>query len=381
MILNRIQPEIDKYLRPNQNGFRPGRSTTAHILALRRLIEGVQSNNLKAIITFVDFRKAFASINRGKMTKILRAYGVLENTRARVLTPDGETDLLNIVAGVLQGDTLAPYLFAIVVDYVMRQALGDKEAEVGFEFERRRGRRHPAIIICDLDFADDIALLLEEVEQAQELLTHVEHGSVRVGLHLNDKVMAYNQEEHVNITTRSGKTLKVVKNFKYLGSSMESSEKDFEVRKALAWSSCHKLKTIWNSTLSRKIKVNLFIATVVIVWQRDLVTHQVTGEEAERMLLKNAKNMSQHLSETETYQRETLSGIASSCKEGCRKKDAAHWTLHSTHPELTGLVPWQPIKGKTSRGRPAITYIDNLRRDTGLEEVTRIREAIQDRMQ
>ena len=34
MILNRIQPEIDKRPRPNQNGFRPGRSTAAQILAL-----------------------------------------------------------------------------------------------------------------------------------------------------------------------------------------------------------------------------------------------------------------------------------------------------------------------------------------------------------
>lgn len=39
MILNRIQPVLDPLLRPNQNGFRPGRSTTAHILALRRVIE------------------------------------------------------------------------------------------------------------------------------------------------------------------------------------------------------------------------------------------------------------------------------------------------------------------------------------------------------
>ena len=38
MILNRIQPVIDPLLRINQNGFRPGRSTTAHILALRRLL-------------------------------------------------------------------------------------------------------------------------------------------------------------------------------------------------------------------------------------------------------------------------------------------------------------------------------------------------------
>ena len=43
MILNRLQQKIDKHLRPNQNGFRPGLSTTSHILALRRLIEGVRT--------------------------------------------------------------------------------------------------------------------------------------------------------------------------------------------------------------------------------------------------------------------------------------------------------------------------------------------------
>ena len=50
MILNRIQPFINPLLRNNQNGFSPGRSTTTHILALRRLIEGIKSHNMKAII-------------------------------------------------------------------------------------------------------------------------------------------------------------------------------------------------------------------------------------------------------------------------------------------------------------------------------------------
>ena len=40
MILNRIKPHIDTISRPNQNGFRPGRSTISHIFTLRRLIEG-----------------------------------------------------------------------------------------------------------------------------------------------------------------------------------------------------------------------------------------------------------------------------------------------------------------------------------------------------
>ena len=112
MILNRVQPEIDPKLRSNQNGFRPGRSTTAHLLALRRLIEGVKSHNKKAIILYVDFKKAFDSIHRPTMMKILKAYNIppkllsaiermYENTRAKVISPDGETDMFEIKAGVL----------------------------------------------------------------------------------------------------------------------------------------------------------------------------------------------------------------------------------------------------------------------------------------
>ena len=78
MILNRIQPEVDPYSRPIQNSFSLERSTTAHILALGRLIKRVKEKNLKATLVLIDFKKAFDSINRGKMLKTLRAYGILE---------------------------------------------------------------------------------------------------------------------------------------------------------------------------------------------------------------------------------------------------------------------------------------------------------------
>ena len=67
MMLNRLRPAIDPLLRNNQNGFREGRSTTSQILALRRIIEEVKLNNLSAVTTFIDFKKAFDSIRRGKM--------------------------------------------------------------------------------------------------------------------------------------------------------------------------------------------------------------------------------------------------------------------------------------------------------------------------
>ena len=40
MILNRIKPAVEELLRVNQNGFRESRSTTSHILGLRRILVG-----------------------------------------------------------------------------------------------------------------------------------------------------------------------------------------------------------------------------------------------------------------------------------------------------------------------------------------------------
>ena len=78
LILNRVQPHINPLLRGNQNGFRKGRGTISQILAIRRIIEGVKAKNLKAVLTFVDFKKAFDSINRNTVMAILRAYGIPE---------------------------------------------------------------------------------------------------------------------------------------------------------------------------------------------------------------------------------------------------------------------------------------------------------------
>ena len=128
LLRNSIEPKIDNILRKNQNGFRRNRSTTSQILNIRRIIESVRVKNLQATLLFVDFTKAFDSIYRGKMEKILLAYGVpketvgaitilYRNTKVKVRSPDGDTEYFDIIARVLQGDTLAPYLFIICVDY------------------------------------------------------------------------------------------------------------------------------------------------------------------------------------------------------------------------------------------------------------------------
>ena len=174
---NRIEPKIDNIFRKNQNGFRRNRSTTSQILTIRRILESVRAKNLQATLLFVDFTKAFDSIHRGKMEQILLAYGLpketvaaimilYRNTKVKVRSPDGDTEYFDIVAGVLQGDTLAPYFFII---YVLRTSI-DKIRENGFELTKRKSKRYPAKIITDADYADDLALLANTPNQAETLL-------------------------------------------------------------------------------------------------------------------------------------------------------------------------------------------------------------------
>ena len=164
-------------------------------MTIRRILEGVRAKNLLATLLFVDFTKAFGFIHRGKVEQILLAYGLpketvaaitilYRNTQVKVRSPDGDTEYFDIVAGVLQGDTLAPYLFIICLDYVLRTSI-DKIREKGFELTKRRRRRYPAKTITDADYADDIAILANTPNQTEILLHSLERAASVIGLHVN----------------------------------------------------------------------------------------------------------------------------------------------------------------------------------------------------
>ena len=78
LLLNRIRPELEKILRPNKNGFRPLRYTSSQILALRRIIEEMRNHQKEAAIIFIDFKKAFDSVDRNTLFQILHACGIPE---------------------------------------------------------------------------------------------------------------------------------------------------------------------------------------------------------------------------------------------------------------------------------------------------------------
>ena len=274
LLRNRIEPKIDNILRKNQNGFQRNRSTTSQILTIRRILEDVRAKNLQATLIFVDFTKAFDSIHRGKMEQILLASGIpketvaaitilYRNTKVKVRSPDGDTEYFDILARVLQGDTLAPYLFIICLDYVLRTSI-DKIRENGFELTKKRAEGTPQKTITDADYADHIVILANTPDQAKTLLHSLEQAAAGIRLYVNahkTEYKCYNQTG--DISTLDGSPLKLVDKFTYLGSSVESTENDTDTR--LTKAAFNRLSIIWKSDLIDKMKRSFFQAAVTSI--------------------------------------------------------------------------------------------------------------------
>lgn len=394
LILYRLLPKIEPLLRNNQNGFRAGRSTISQVLTLRRIIEEITLSNLDAALIFVDFRKAFDSIHREQMFTILELYGIptplidaikvlYTGSTSSILTPDGETDPIDIVAGILQGDTLAPFLFIIVIDYVLRISV-DLISNKGLELKPRTSSRHPAIHITDTDFADDIALIANSRKNAQDLLTSLESAANCVGLHLNETKTEYidisqQRDSTFDMKTLGGKILKQVDDYKYLGSCIMNSEKDFKARKGMAWSACNKMENIWKSHLDNKTKVNIFRATIEPIllygsetWTLSAKNHKLLDGTYTR-LLRRVKNLSwrQHPTLRDIYG--NLPRISQTLRQ--RRAQFAGHCLRATNELSSSLVLWKARS--TCRSRK-LSYPTIISKDTGIP-IDELKVAMEDR--
>ena len=99
----------------------------------------------------------------------------------------------------------------------------------GFELMKKRSRRYPTTTITDADHADDIAILANTPDQAETLLHSLERAAASIGLYVNahkTEYMCYNQTGDISTLERT--PLKLVDKFTYLGSSVESTEKDIK---------------------------------------------------------------------------------------------------------------------------------------------------------
>ena len=107
-----------------------------------------------------------------------------KKTKVNFRSTNGDTDYFNIVAGVLQEETLAPYLLIICQNNMLRASI-DLMKENDFMLAKERSRGNPTQTISDADYTDDIALLANTATPVESLLRSLERAAGGVGLHMN----------------------------------------------------------------------------------------------------------------------------------------------------------------------------------------------------
>ena len=299
-ILNRFKGAIDKKLRENQAGFRPGRSCTDQIFALRQIIEKCLEFHTPIKINFIDFKAAFDSVHRESLWNILIMYGIpikivniIRNTYEKsecCVQIDGEkTEWFEITAGVRQGCIWSPLLFLILIDYILKHSLDDNK--LGMVLEKRISSRYPEQKLSDLAFADDIALLDNTEEMLQKATDEVASKGAKAGLIINvkkTKVMHVNNTpEDINVNILGSEPLENVTDFTYLGSTLSyngslSTELDSRIGKASA--AYNKLRPVLNNKkISTSTRLRIFQAVVVSTLLYSSETWNLTIKEENRL--------------------------------------------------------------------------------------------------
>ena len=273
IIVTRIKKGVDKKLRKEQAAFRSGRGTVEQIFILRNIIEQVVEWNANMYLCFVDFEKAFDSVHRCTLWKILRSYGVptkliqiikalYTNSTCAVLDGGGRTDWFEVVSGVRQGCTMSGFLFLTVVDWVMRKTT---------EGPRNGIRWKLMDTLEDLDYADDIALLSSTKAQCQRKVNRLNKFAKETGLKINvkkTKTMRYNARSQEPIGIENNE-VEEVENFTYLGACLDKeggARGEIKTRIRKAWISFNKLMPIWkNNMYQRQTKLKIFRTNVLAV--------------------------------------------------------------------------------------------------------------------
>ena len=182
----RLQQYVNRELPDVQGGFRKGRGTRHQISNICWIIENAREFQKNIYFCFIDYVKAFDSVDNNKLWNILKEMRIPDHLtcllrnlyagqEATVRTGHETTDWFQIGKGVYQGCISSPCLFNLYAEYNIRNA-GLDEAQAGIKMARRN--------INNLRYADDTTLMAES-EELKSLLMKVKEESEKVGLKFN----------------------------------------------------------------------------------------------------------------------------------------------------------------------------------------------------
>ena len=378
VILDRMKDTVDPYLRDQQAGFRKNRSCADQIATLRVIVEQSIEWKSPLYVNFVDYEKAFDSVDRDTLWRLLRHYGVptklvsiiknsYDGMQCRVIHEGQLTRQFQVRTGVRQGCLLSPFLFLLAIDWIMKTSTEQRRNGVQWTLWKQ---------LEDLDFADDLALLSHNQQQMQEKTTILAATSTQVGLRIHKdktKVMRANTTS-VEPIILGGQALEEVDSFTYLGSIIDNqggTDADVKARIGKARAAFTQLKIIWSSKiLSQRTKVRLFNSNVKSVLLYGSETWRMTKTTINKVqtfintCLRRILNIHwpDKISNMELWNR--TQQLPAEIEIGRRRWNWIGHTLRKPTSSTTRqALTWNP-QGKRRRGRPCNTWRRDLQADT-----------------
>lgn len=283
ILLERMKEAVDPKLRDQQAGFRRNRSCADQIASLRIIVEQSLEWNSPLYVNFIDYLKAFDSVDRETLWKLLRHYGVPEKfvslirctyqgMTCRVAHAGQTSESFEVRTGVRQGCLLSPFLFLLVIDWIMKTTTTGRNNGIQWTLLTQ---------LDDLDFADDLALLSHNHRQMQDKTSLLAATSAGTGLHINQKkteLMKINTTAQAPVTV-GGEPIREVESFVYLGSVVDrqgGTDQDVKARIGKARAAFVMLKNIW---ASKDIRIN----TKLRIFNSNVKSVLLYGAETWRM--------------------------------------------------------------------------------------------------
>ena len=401
IMLNRLINHLECGLLPeSQCGFRKGRGTADMIFAARQLQEKCREQNVELYTTFIDLTKAFDTVCREGLWKIMAKFGCPRKFIAIVkqfhdgmnatVRDNGEySKPFPVTNGVKQGCVLAPTLFSMMFSAMLTDAFRDGDVGVRFQyrtegnlFNSRRLKARTKVhedIARDFLFADDCALNASTRSEMQASVDVFAKAFDDFGLTISTKKteVLHQPAPAASYTepriTVNNQDLKVADKFVYLGSTLSRAANiDAEVahRIARASSAFGRLKdNVWErSGLSLDTKLQVYRAVVIPSLLYACETWTVYSRHAKQL---NAFHMRclrtllhitwrDKVPDTEVQQRAKMDSIYA-----ILMRSQLRWAGHVSRMDDCRLPKrlffGELSSGKRSLGRPKLRYKDTLK--------------------
>ena len=264
------------------------------IFMLRQLQEKSAEQHRPLYDVFVDFTKAFYSVDRSTLWKVLeicpeKLVNIIQqlhvDMKAQVSVGNDPSDEFPVNHGVKQGCVLAPTLFSLYLTAVLDtldQTISQKGVLLrtrmdGKLFNLARLRSHTKTrerCVRELLYADDSAFVADNPEDMQAIVDGFASAANLFGLKINfsKTELLYqptpgSQDEPEPIRLH-GEALKATKAFTYLGSTVTSTNSaDLEIERRIqsaskAYGSLH--KRLWSQhDIHSKTKVKVYSVAVL----------------------------------------------------------------------------------------------------------------------